>query len=246
MSIDDVHPTVIDELEAELGPDLRAARDATPLPVLGAALARVFEDGLPPVAAPAVGPSARRRMVRRIAVGATVAGFFTGGLGVAGALPGPVQRAVSDVADVVGVQLPHPADDEADPPADTPIVVPPTTVASTPPTSAVRPTPPTTVPPPPPSVDPDEGRGQEEPPGKGKDDDKGEKPPKEREPEPEVDDPEVELEQQGRGGAGGNGRTDEVEDDPVPATRGGGAAKGRAKGAVEDLLEVVEEPAPGA
>ena len=243
MSIDDVHPDVIDELEAELGPDLRAARDATPLPMLGVALARVFDEGLPPATAPTP-VSGRRRAVRRAAVGAIVAGFFTGGLGVAGALPAPVQRAVSDVADVVGVQLPDPADDDAEPGknADAPVVVPPTTVASTPPTSAVRPTPPSTVPPV--AVDPGQGQGR----GQTKDAEKPAKSPKDKTETTDVEEteePEVELEQQGRGNGSANGRTDDAEE-AVPATRGNGNGKGRVKGAVDELLDAVEDPAPGA
>lgn len=251
MSIDGVHPDVIDELDAELGADLRAARDAAPLPVLGAALARVFEEGLPPVSAPAPAAGTRRRAVRRGAVVAGVAGLFAGGLGVAGALPAPVQRAVSEVADVIGVQLPSPADDDADPPAgdtdppaDAPVIVPPTMVGRTTPTIPPRPTSPGAVSPP--AVD----RGQGADPSQVRDQDKGRDKDKdvEKAPSPEAEEPEVELEQRSPGGGGkANGRADDIDavgDEPVPATRG--SEKGRAEDVVDELLDVVEERKPEA
>lgn len=248
MSVDDVHPDVIDELDAELGAELRAARDAAPLPVLGMALARIFDEGLPPATAPAAGPSARRRAVRRATVLAGVGAFFAGGLGVAGALPAPVQRAVSDAADVVGVQLPHPSDDDDErpgTPADAPVTVPSTVVAPTTPPVAVRPSPTSTIPAP--AVAPGRGPARGAAPEKDHDKDKdAEKAPKVD--DDEVEEPEVELEQQQHGKGGPpNGRAD---DDAVPATRGSANGNGRDQdrdeGAVEELLEIVEDPAPGA
>jgi hypothetical protein len=86
--------------------DVRAAAADTPAPVPGAALATLFEDGTMP-AAPAARRFAPRRLpTLRIAVAGVVGGLVFGGLGVAGALPGPVQTRVADVVDVVGVHLP--------------------------------------------------------------------------------------------------------------------------------------------
>ena len=46
----------------------------------------------------------------KVTAGMTGAALAVGGLGVAGALPGPVQMAAANVADVVGVDLPTPDD----------------------------------------------------------------------------------------------------------------------------------------
>jgi hypothetical protein len=126
-----------DELDAFLD-DLRAAAAAAPAPAVGDALATLFREG----AAPVVAPAPRRRIAVRAVVAGAVAGLAFGGLGVAGALPGPVQRTVADVVDHVGVHLPddRPATTTTTsttsttvPPSTT--TVPPTTVASTPTTA---------------------------------------------------------------------------------------------------------------
>jgi hypothetical protein len=95
--------------------DLRHAAATTPPPDPGAELAVLFRDG---IARPLVVPTMRRSGVR-VAVAAAVAGFTLGGLGVAGALPDPVQRRVADVVEHVGVHLPTPA-----PPATVPVPAP--------------------------------------------------------------------------------------------------------------------------
>jgi hypothetical protein len=140
VSPDGVHPDDMpDELDSFLD-DLRAAAAAAPAPAVGDALATLFRDG----AAPVVAPAPRRRIAVRAVVAGAVAGLTFGGLGVAGALPRPVQRTVADVVDHVGVHLPdaRPATTTTSttsstvPPSTT--TVPPTTVASTPTTTDDR------------------------------------------------------------------------------------------------------------
>ena len=104
MTDGDVHPGAMpDDLDVLLD-ELRAAAAASPPPEPGAALTTLFRDGTAPVLAPA----ARRRRRRAIGVGiaAAAAALGFGGLGVAGALPSPVQARVADIADQVGVNLP--------------------------------------------------------------------------------------------------------------------------------------------
>ena len=58
-------------------------------------------------------------LAAKVAAGTTGAMLAVGGLGVAGALPGPLQTVASDAADVVGLDVP--ADEEvADPVVDEP------------------------------------------------------------------------------------------------------------------------------
>lgn len=129
----DVHPGEMFEDDPHLAAfarDLRSAADATPPPAVGASLAAVFE-GRAVAAAPAWLPptTRRRRAGMRWVIGGAAFGLGLGSLGVAGALPGPVQRQVARWGDVVGVDLPAPAED--------------TPVTSVVPTTA----PPSTVPP---------------------------------------------------------------------------------------------------
>jgi hypothetical protein len=130
----DVHLSEMphDPLDAFLD-DLRSAAADTPTPAVGDELAVLFRDGAAPVVSPAPAPRPRRWSVRAAVAGA-VAGLTFGGLGIAGALPGPVQRGVADVARQVGVELP---DDE---PTPTTVTVPdhPTRVAPTPTTAPAR------------------------------------------------------------------------------------------------------------
>lgn len=139
MNQDDVHPhDMFDDdpsLEA-FARDLRQAAAATAVPTVGDELAAVFRDGLPPVDAPAgVRRSRSRRVALRTVLAGVVAGFGIGGLGVAGALPDPMQRQVARVADVVGVQLPVP--EEA--PIGVELETPPVTTPAPPTTGRIRP-----------------------------------------------------------------------------------------------------------
>jgi hypothetical protein len=131
----DVHPSEMphDPLDSFLD-DLRSAAADTPSPAVGGELATLFRDGAEPVVSPTAAPRRRRWSVRAAVAGA-VAGVTFGGLGIAGALPGPVQRGVADVARQVGVSLPD--DDE---PTTTTVTVPaPTTrVVPTPTTATER------------------------------------------------------------------------------------------------------------
>jgi hypothetical protein len=108
--------------------DLRSAADATPPPAVGASLAAVLEGRAAATAPDWLPRSApRRRAGMRWVIGGAVFGLGIGSLGVAGALPDPVQRQVAHLGDVVGVDLPEPA---ADTPATSvvPTSVPPSTV----------------------------------------------------------------------------------------------------------------------
>lgn len=141
MTDDDVHRTEMpDDLDALLH-DLRGAADAVPPPAPGPALTTLFRDG-----APAVAPTApaRRRAVG-VAVAATVAGLGFGGLGVAGALPAPVQDRVADLVEPVGIDLPHSDDGDPDPVVTTTTSTT-TTSTSTTTTAPTRPTPSATAP----------------------------------------------------------------------------------------------------
>jgi hypothetical protein len=125
MSDDDVHPhEMSDELDDFLD-DLRRAAAEAPAPVVGDALATLFREGAAPVAAPAT--TVRRRWTARAVVAGAVAGIAFGGLGVAGALPRPVQQRVADVVDHVGVHLP----DARPATTTTTVTVPPTTTSTT-------------------------------------------------------------------------------------------------------------------
>jgi hypothetical protein len=131
----DVHPSEMphDPLDSFLD-DLRSAAADTPSPAVGGELATLFRDGAEPVVSPTAAPRRRRWSVRAAVAGA-VAGVTFGGLGIAGALPGPVQRGVADVARQVGVSLP-----DNDEPTTTTVTVPaPTTrVVPTPTTAPER------------------------------------------------------------------------------------------------------------
>jgi hypothetical protein len=115
-STDGVHRGEMFEDDPQLAAfarDLRAAVDAEPIPAISPALAAVLE-GLEPAPQPAWVPPASRqhRPLRiRLAIGAGVFSLGVGGLGVAGALPAPVQRQVANFGDSVGVDLPEPASD---------------------------------------------------------------------------------------------------------------------------------------
>jgi hypothetical protein len=112
-----------DELDTFLA-DLRSSAADTPALLPGDALATLFREGIAPVAAPL-----RRRWAVRAVVAGAVGGLAFGGLGVAGALPRPVQQRVADVVDNVGVHLP-----DARPATTTTVTVPPaiTTTSTTP------------------------------------------------------------------------------------------------------------------
>ncbi|MCU1377672.1 MAG: hypothetical protein JWN29_655 [Acidimicrobiales bacterium] len=112
-----------DELDTFLD-DLRSSAADTPALLPGDALATLFREGIAPVAAPL-----RRRWAVCAVVAGAVGGLAFGGLGVAGALPRPVQQRVADVVDNVGVHLP-----DARPATTTTVTVPPatTTTSTTP------------------------------------------------------------------------------------------------------------------
>jgi hypothetical protein len=132
-----------DELDAFLD-DLRTAATAVPDPAVGDALATLFRDGTVPVAPPALRVRRGRTGARAVVAGA-VAGLAFGGLGVAGALPRPVQQRVADVVDHVGVHLPdaRPATTTT---TSTTSTTTSTTVPALPVTTTTRPgTPPTTA-----------------------------------------------------------------------------------------------------
>jgi hypothetical protein len=115
--------------------DLRDAAASAPPPMVGPALAAVL-DGRERPQAPASLPDPsprRRRTALRWALGGVVFGLGLGSLGVAGALPDAVQRQVANLGDVVGVNLPDPADSTT---TIAPALVPSSTV---PPARASRP-----------------------------------------------------------------------------------------------------------
>lgn len=122
MADDGVHPDEMqDPLDAFLD-DLRQAAAETPAPAVGDALATLFRDGTAPVVAPA--PRRRPSGRLRVAVAGAVSGAVLGTLGVAGALPAPVQQRVAGVADVVGVHLPDGQSDPTTPATPPPVIVP--------------------------------------------------------------------------------------------------------------------------
>lgn len=140
MSGHDVHRDDMfdeDPTLAAFARDLQDAAAATPAPVIGASLAAVLEGRAPVTVYPEVVETPRARVVRgparlRWAVGAAAFAFGAGSLGVAGALPGPVQRQVARMAQVVGVDVP---DGEDDAPATRTITPPTTTTSMTIPTA---------------------------------------------------------------------------------------------------------------
>ena len=107
---------------ATLVEEMRAVALDAPLPRLGDELSALMADGLPAhdfqAALAASAPrhaarSAARRawgsLAAKVSIGAVAAVTVMGGMGVANALPRPVQSAVADVARVVGIHLPDPA-----------------------------------------------------------------------------------------------------------------------------------------
>ena len=104
MAAGDVHSHDMDALDAFLD-ELRAAGSAVDTPAPSDALQVLFRDGTVPVA-PAPLSRLRRRPLVRVALAGAVGAFAFGGLGVAGALPAPVQAKVADVGNFVGVNLP--------------------------------------------------------------------------------------------------------------------------------------------
>ncbi|MDP8991953.1 MAG: hypothetical protein M3N31_02700 [Actinomycetota bacterium] len=135
---------LLDERVANFVADLRSAYGSLPLPPARPGLSTLFATGLTidkgdrtvTAGSNANGPRSqaaglpkwgRRRMFKqamgslaaKVAAATTGAMLAVGGLGVAGALPGPLHTVASDAADVVGLELP--ADEEAtDPVADQP------------------------------------------------------------------------------------------------------------------------------
>lgn len=94
----------MDALDAFLD-ELRAAGSSVDAPAPTEALQALFRDGTVP-SAPAPLPRLRRIPIVRVAVAGAVGAVAFGGLGVAGALPGPVQEKVAHVVAHVGVNLP--------------------------------------------------------------------------------------------------------------------------------------------
>ena len=100
-----------DPMLAAFARDLQDAAAATPAPAIGEPLAAILEGRAPATVYPNVVEVPRARAARRPArlrwaVGAAAFTLGAGSLGVAGALPGPVQRQVSRMAEVIGVHLP--------------------------------------------------------------------------------------------------------------------------------------------
>jgi hypothetical protein len=91
---------------ADLAVALRARADAEPAPVMRYELRRAIADHVAPLAPSRV----RRRWLGAIAASAALVAF--GAVGGAGALPAPLQNAVSSAGGIVGVELPR-ADDAA-------------------------------------------------------------------------------------------------------------------------------------
>jgi hypothetical protein len=88
--------------------DLQEAASSQPPLEVSATLAAVL-DGRAVAPVPSALPHLRRQrrpLGLRLVIGSAVFGLGVGGLGVAGALPGPVQRQVARVGGVVGVELP--------------------------------------------------------------------------------------------------------------------------------------------
>lgn len=131
--------------------DLQDAAATTPAPAVGASLAAVLEGRAPAavypeVVAPRSVRPARRSLRLRWAVASAAFGIGASSLGIAGALPGPVQRQVSRMADVIGVDLPDGSEDgDTTPTTPTEPILPPSTVVVPRPT--VVPPRPSVVPP---------------------------------------------------------------------------------------------------
>jgi hypothetical protein len=111
MSDEGVHPVEMfddDPTLAAFALDLRRAAEAAGPPVVNGALASVLAGHTAAPAANGFPVSRRPRRSRRLraVVGGVVFGVTVGGLGVAGALPGPVQRQVSRAGRAVGIELP--------------------------------------------------------------------------------------------------------------------------------------------
>jgi hypothetical protein len=110
----------MDALDAFLD-ELRAAGSAVDAPAPSDALQVLFRDGT--VASPPAPLPQRRRPLLRVAVAGAAGAFAFSGLGVAGALPAPVQSRVADVVEHVGVNIPdgnpgHGGQPPAAPPAE--------------------------------------------------------------------------------------------------------------------------------
>lgn len=220
--------------------ELQDAATATPAPVVGASLAAVLEGRAPvpahpDVALPPVPRRSRRSLRLRWAVAGAAFGLSASSLGMAGALPGPVQRQVSRIADVVGIDLPDGnggAEVDLTPTTPVPPIVPPSTVV-VPPRPSVVPADDRPVLPandrPVPSTVPDARSNRED--GRGRE---GAEPSTDRRRDPAVD---VEDVEQGR-----NGQSDaerELDEDRTePAATG---ADRRASSTVEDDLPLGEE-----
>ena len=175
--------------------DLQDAAAATPAPAVGASLAAVLDgsvptDVYPEVVLPGQLRRGRRSLRLRWAAASAAFGIGAGSLGVAGALPGPVQRQVSRMAEVVGVDLPdgRPTTTTITPPAP-PVSVPASTsVPQRPPATPAEDRPaPTTVP-----EDDPSNRGNHE--GRGRGDELGSDPTPSPAPDADVDDPRGDLE----------------------------------------------------
>jgi hypothetical protein len=95
----------MDPLDAFLD-DLRSAGSSVDAPAPNGTLQALFRDGTVPAGAATPVHWPRRRPLLRVAIAGAAGAFAFGGLGVAGALPAPVQAKVADVADFVGVNLP--------------------------------------------------------------------------------------------------------------------------------------------
>ena len=143
--LDEMQNEPLDDRVASFLDEVRSQYGRLPLPSPSAQLSQLFATGLSiekgdrPVTAAsnANGPAAqaaglpkwtRRRdmlkqalgsMATKVAAGATGAALTLGGLGAAGALPGPVQMAAANVAEVVGVDLPAPEQPAPDPSDET-------------------------------------------------------------------------------------------------------------------------------
>lgn len=133
--------------------DLQDAAAASPAPAIGASLAAVLDGRAPAAVYPEVVSPGRVRPSRRSlrlrwAVAGTAFGIGASSLGIAGALPGPVQRQVSRMADVIGVDLPDGRPTTTTTVTPHPSVVPPSTVPRRPvvvPADELPVAPPTTV-----------------------------------------------------------------------------------------------------
>ena len=120
MAAPDVHLHDMDPLDAFLD-DVRAAGSAVDAPAPSDALQMLFRDGTVTDSAPLPSPRRRRPLVR-VAVAGAAGAFAFSGLGVAGALPAPVQSRVADVVEHLGVDWPdgnpgHGGEPPAAPPA---------------------------------------------------------------------------------------------------------------------------------